>query len=386
MSAGWSLLRRWAVLGLAAALSVAVGCSGGTPAAPDAAVPEVRTIGGHRVQADVAKRVEDYFAASSTDAFRNRHAFLVTVGGQPLIERYDQISATTTVNIQSVGKSLLSTLVGIALSEQRLRGLDQTVAQLLPSYRTVMHPKLKTVTLRQLLTMTAGLAPDDVLYPEVLAARDWVAKIVTDEPTQLPGEGFLYSSAGSHLLSAILRQAVGRSVLDYAREKVFSPLGIDTVPAAELVAALENLPAYDKAAFAWPVDPQGRHVGGGGQKLTARDMAKLGQLWLDGGRWGGRQLVPQAWVAEATRAAVRTGAGEPSGYGYQFWVTKADGHDAFAAMGLAGQLIEVVPDLDLVVVVQSRSPSDPTQPADPGVADAPQYLEIVANFIAPAID
>ena len=115
-----------------------------------------------------------------------------------------------------------------------------------------------------------------------------VARILADGPVQPPDQGFLYSSAGSHLLSAILRQAVGRSVLDYARQKLFAPLGIDTVPAAEPVAAPENLPAYEKAGFAWPVDPQGVHDGGGGQKLTARDLAKLGQLWLDAGRWRGR--------------------------------------------------------------------------------------------------
>jgi CubicO group peptidase (beta-lactamase class C family) len=384
--AGSSPLRGWVVLSLAVAVLMAVGCSGRTPTAPAGAGPAVRTIGGHRVLMDVPKQVEAYFAASATDAFRNRRAFLATVGGQPLIERYDQISPTTTVNVQSVGKSLLSTLIGIALGEHRLRGLDQTVAELLPQYRAIMNPQVEAITLRQLLTMTAGLPPDDVFYPRVLTAGNWVARILADGPVQPPDQGFLYSSAGSHLLSAILRQAVGRSVLDYARQKLFAPLGIDTVPAAEPVEAPENLPAYEKAGFAWPVDPQGVHDGGGGQKLTARDLAKLGQLWLDAGRWRGRQLVPQAWLAEATGAVVPTGAaGQPSGYGYQFWVTEADGHHAFAAQGYGGQLIEVVPDLDLVVVVQSRSPADPTQPADPGTASAEQYEEIVANLIAPAI-
>lgn len=126
------------------------------------------------------------------------------------------------------------------------------LAELLPSYRSVMYPKTSAITLRQLLTMTSGLPPDDVFdrYPEVPPSGDWAAKILTDGPVQRPGEGFRYSSVGSHLLSAILRQATGRSVLDHAREKLFDPLEIDTVPAAEPIIAAKNVPAYEKAAFA----------------------------------------------------------------------------------------------------------------------------------------
>jgi CubicO group peptidase (beta-lactamase class C family) len=144
------------------------------------------------------------------------------------------------------------------------------------------------------------------------------------------------------------------------------------VPAAEPVGWVTD---GRGRGFTWPKDPQGRHFGFTGLSLTARDLAKLGRLWLDRGRWNGRQLVSAAWVNESTQVHVSTG--ETTGYGYQWWVTTADGHPAFATMGSAGQLLEVVPDLGLVVVVSS--------PKKPGNAEADLYIELVSSHIAPAV-
>jgi CubicO group peptidase (beta-lactamase class C family) len=116
------------------------------------------------------------------------------------------------------------------------------------------------------------------------------------------------------------------------------------------------------------VDPQGVHVGGGGQKFTARDLLKLGRLWLDEGRWQGRQIVPVKWMKQATGSRVETGQYLAPGYGYQFWVTQAHGHAAFAALGYGGQVVEVVPELDpptstrLHAATRSPSPALGTRP------------------------
>ncbi|HEY3262940.1 MAG TPA: serine hydrolase [Pseudonocardiaceae bacterium] len=337
------------------------------------------------MEADLGKRLDDLFASDFGKTYGNARAFLVVVGGQPVVERYyQQSSRDTTINIQSAGKSIMSTLIGIALDEGRLRSVDQTLFELLPPYRTAMTPAVRAITLSQLLTMTAGLPGDEGRsYPKMMDSEDWVRGILAEGPTQPSGQ-FRYASAGSHLLSVILSEATGRSVLDYAREKLFTPLGIRTMPAAEPVARPENL-ADGIAGFAWPTDPQGHHTGNGGQKLTAADMAKLGQLWLDKGKWGDRQLVSVAWMNEATRAHTSTGSPISGAYGYQFWLTKADGHDAFAAAGYGGQLVEMVPDLDLVVVVLSRSPLDPTAPGESGTTDAGLYMELVSALIAPAV-
>ena len=337
----------------------------------------------------ISRQFDAVMDADAVGAYRNLRAVRVNVRGKTVFERYFGEAKDASLNVQSVGKTILATLIGIAIDENLLRGPDQTLAELLPSYRAQMTPQTQVITLRQLLTMSAALPTDDVFYPSVFdTTKDWVASIFKLGTTERPGSRFSYSSAGSHLLSAALSEATGQSVLDYAREKLFNPLGVDTLPGAEPVALAKNFPTYERAAFAWPTDPQGRHIGGGGMKLTASDLSKLGQLWLDHGAWNGRQLVSKAWMDESQAPQISTGGqGPTTKYGFQQWITTSDGHEAFAALGFGGQLVEVVPDLELVVVVQSASPGDPRQgTTEPGTADERDYLALVNNLIAPAID
>ena len=367
--------------GVAAALiAAAAGCSGGSPAAPAAngstALADSAASPRPVVPAEVGRRIQQFLAVGNGAAFERVRAIVVSVHDRPVFERYYHGSATTTGNVFSVTKSVMSMLIGIAVDERKLRGVDQTLAELLPAYAATMPAAVKAVTLRQVLTMTAGLPPDPAGLAALETSGDWVATILTGGTQQPAGQGFAYSSAGSHLLSAILRQATGHSTLDYARAKLFTPLGISTVPVAEPVAREESRPAYDRAGFAWATDPQGNHVGFSFLKLTARDMDKLGRLWLHQGRWAGRQLVSAGWVNESTTSQVETQT-TPEQYGYQWWVTTADGHRAYAAMGYGGQLIEVVPDLDLVAVVASIDAI--------GAAGPEVYLDLVSSYIAPAI-
>jgi CubicO group peptidase (beta-lactamase class C family) len=328
----------------------------------------------------VAAAVDTYLEGDLTGASEDVRAVLVTVGGRPVLERYYDSSAEATSGVFSVTKSVMSILVGIALDEGDLGSVEQTLAKLLPEYAATMAPEVAGVTLRQVLTMTAGL-PQDTAGSDPLpfeTADDWIAAIVSGGLVRPPGEDFAYASAGSHLLSAILVEATGRSVLDYAREKLFDPLGISTDPAAEPLAVIENLPVYEAASFAWPVDPQGVHLGHTYLKINAPDMAKIGQLMLDDGRWDGEQIVSTQWVTESTRAQVATSGGSTGDYGYQWWVTTANGLDAFAAVGFGGQLIEVVPDLRLVVVVSNTVPDVPR-------LTSASFIALVDQLIAPAV-
>jgi CubicO group peptidase (beta-lactamase class C family) len=328
----------------------------------------------------VAAVVDSYLEGDLTGASEDVRAVLVTVGGRPVLERYYDSSAEATSGVFSVTKSVMSILVGIALDEGDLGSVEQTLAELLPEYAATMAPEVAGVTLRQVLTMTAGL-PEDTAGSDPLpfeTADDWIAAIVSGGLVRPPGEDFAYASAGSHLLSAILVEATGRSVLDYARERLFDPLGIDTDSAAEPLAVIENLPVYEAASFAWPVDPQGLHLGHTYLKINAPDMAKIGQLMLDDGRWDGEQIVSTQWVTESTRAQVATSGGSTGDYGYQWWVTTANGLDAFAAVGFGGQLIEVVPDLRLVVVVSSTVPDVPR-------LTSASFIALVDQLIAPAV-
>jgi CubicO group peptidase (beta-lactamase class C family) len=174
----------------------------------------------------------------------------------------------------------------------------------------------------------------------------------------------------------VLAEALGRgstplSLLDYARERLFDPLGIETRPGYEAVETWEPSPAFYRSGFAWATDAQGVPHGCCLMRMTARDMQKLGQLYLDGGIWQGRQLVPRDWVRQATTAS------DLSDYGYQWWVNPVSGHPSYAAMGAFGQLVVVVPDRQLVVTVASRTDPDSSPPED--------LMSLVSDVVLPEL-
>src|SRR4029453_19118845 len=194
--------------------------------------------------------------------------------------------------LQSVTKSVISALVGIALGDGKLKGLDQPVAQLLAApLPNDADPRWGQVTVRQLLTMTGGLAGDDPSLggdPHISqrqgASRDWVAHILGRRLATDPGASFAYSSATSQLLSAIVADATGQSTLAFARTRLFGPLAIASAkaPAPVLVAhpSPATVKAYARAPVAWPTDPQGYQLGFSGLKLPSRDLAQLGYVYL----------------------------------------------------------------------------------------------------------
>jgi CubicO group peptidase (beta-lactamase class C family) len=378
-------LRGWK-LPVAAALAAATlaGCTASSPAPRPTSSSGSATAGVHRAETDrIARQLDTFFAddATTLNAFRARRALLITVDGRPIVERYWNSSATTTAAVSSITKTIMSTLIGIALDEGRLKGLDQTLVELLPSYVAVMSPQVRRITLRQLLTMTGGLPGDDSSSPLVSRpGSDWIRDVLVRGVDGPPGH-FRFSSAGSRLLSAILSQATGRSTLAYAREKLFDPLGIVTRPAEELVALPENVEEYERAGFAWLTDPQHRNIGDDGVKLSARDLAKIGQLWLQDGRWENHQLVSARWIRSAQTDTVGTNDHTAVEYGYQVWLRNSDGYHAILARG-PNQLLEIVPDRGLVVVALSRH--DQRRP-DPGVADDQDYVSLVTAVIAPAV-
>ena len=320
----------------------------------------------------------------------NVRAIIVDVNGRPRFEHYYSSSAAESRSIFSVTKSVTSTLVGIAINEGRLR-LDERLAQMLPRYAAEMTPTVARVTLRQLLTHTAGFTDTaELSEDEMWTSPDWVRYILKHQD-YAPGTQFHYSDHGAHLLAPILVQATGESVLAYARAKLFDPLGIVTRPSAEPHFDPQAVPpAYEKARFAWPIDPLGFHMTEALIKLRPRDMATFGQLFLQNGQWNNRQVVPTAWVHQATTA--QTGkafpaygssspgsAWNPTNYGYFWWVEPTSGVTAYYAWGFGGQLVEVVPDLHLVIVVSSNA--DDTH----GATVDPDQLQHLVDAIVPII-
>jgi CubicO group peptidase (beta-lactamase class C family) len=306
-------------------------------------------------------------AGNISSLYPQVRSVLVVRHGYLVYEHYwHGMTAADGNDVQSVTKSVVSALVGIALGEGKLKGLDQTVGELLARHLPKdADPRLARVTLEQLLTMTSGLAGDDPSLggdPRVSArqgaSRDWVRHILGRRLATDPGSGFAYSSATSQLLSAIVADATGQSTLAFARARLFGPLGIASAnaPAPVFVAhpSQATRKAYARAPVAWPTDPQGYQLGFSGLKLPNRDLAKFGYLYLNGGRWDTTQVIPAGYVAASTRPySTPPPDGPGESYGYQWWVTSQAGHPSYLAHGRDGQLIQVVPDLDLVVVITS---------------------------------
>ena len=347
---------------MVAAALVLTGCTGG-PSTPSAAPTGTRldtTLEG---------------LAATAPAYTQLRAVLVMRDGATVFEGYFASSSSDYRSVYSVTKSVVSALVGIAVADGDL-ALDDTLGELLPGYRTAMDPATARVTLKQLLTMSGGF--DDTWAGSADFGRaNWARAALRHHRGEV-GD-FAYSDYGAHLVAVVLAEATGRDLLDYARERLFDPIGISTRPGLEPLAVPENADAYARAGFAWPVDPQGVNLGEALLRLTPRDMLAFGKLYLNGGRAGARQVVPAGWVRDSTTRQVPATGGS-NGYGYLWWSATDDGKPAFRAIGWGGQLIEVVPSRKLVVVVASDA--DPLDVTDYGVARSSVRL-LVDDFILP---
>jgi CubicO group peptidase (beta-lactamase class C family) len=271
---------------------------------------------------------------------------VVVRNGRVVTEHYQgDYGPDDPINIRSVTKSVISSLVGIALRRRQLESLDQTVGDLIPDrIPDGADPAVADITLRNLLTMTSGLAWDAGNdYQRLIASDNYVELTLSQPVVEEPGTVYVYNSGGSHLLAVMLEAATGEEVEIYADRELFDPLGI--------------------AEGQWVESPQGEAIGGFGLYLTPRDMAKIGYMYLQAGAWDGSRIVPRDYVAAATQVQSAGDFTGGSPYGYQWWVTDATGYDAYFALGFGGNYIYVVPELALVAVtaVGFEEANRPTQ-------------------------
>lgn len=217
-----------------------------------------------------------------------RQSLLLMRNGYVVYEAYFNGSrATDSNNIASVSKSMLSALIGIAIEQGHFQSTDDRIAEYLPEYfEAVADTKLRELTLHQMLTMTHGLAWEENRTERLLnRSEDWVADILSLPVRNEPGTVFHYSTGASQVLSAVLTEATGMSVCEFAHRFLFAPLGVE-------------------AEF-WGVGPQGYFSGGHSVSMTAREVARFGQLFLDEGRWQGEQIVPSGgWLLRRRRKSI----------------------------------------------------------------------------------
>jgi len=285
--------------------------------------------------------------------YSNIAGIVVQQNGTIIYENsFNRYTADTAFHVFSVTKSVLSILIGIAIDKGLIESLDQKVLDFFPEYTPKRGEKTaQLVTLRDMITMTAPYKYKSAPYTKYFSSESWVKSALD----LLGGKGeigdFRYTPLiGPDILSGILTRVTGQSVLEFAYENLFMPLGIDVSERIVFESKEEQLSIMkDHHGSGWVADPQGINTAGWGLFLRPGEMAKIGQLYLNRGVWGGRQIVSSEWVDESTAPHSRWGELQ---YGYLWWIIDEEAR-SFAALGDGGNAIYVNPAKNLVVAIAS---------------------------------
>ena len=259
----------------------------------------------------------------------NINSLLIIRNGYVILDAYFYpYDNTIPHKLASVTKSFTTTLIGIAIDQGKIQ-LDQPMVSFFPD-RVIdnLDDYKKSITIRNLVSNMNGfesgcLSGDESTLDKMRSTPDWVQAALDRKVVREPGTYFCYDSPGMHLLSAILQQSTGMTELEFARQNLFTPLGIGE--------------AY------WQSDPQGFTHGWGDLYLKPRDAAKIGYLWLNKGVWEGKQIVSTTWVSDSITAHSSAGTDD---YGYGWWISK----DNYYAFGRGGQNVRVFPAYNAIVV------------------------------------
>ena len=260
-------------------------------------------------------------------------------------------------SLYSVSKSFTATAVGFAVAEGRLKVQDKVISFFPEKLPDTLDEHLSAMTVQHLLSMTAGQEPDPTR--KVMIRNDWVKGFLHIPVLHAPGSRFLYNTAATFMLSAIIEKITGQKLIDYLKPRLFEPLGITGAD--------------------WEESPDGTATGGWGLRLKTEDLAKFGQLFLQGGTWNGKQVLPASWVKEASTMKIlqeptaaqskRDSSDWLQGYGYQMWRSR---NNSFRADGAFGQYILVLPEQDAVIAINSE------------VQDMQAAMNLVWQYLLPA--
>lgn len=305
-------------------------------------------------------KIEDLVMALIDGDFGQLHSLLMAKNGKLVLEEYFYGHDAGSVHRQaSATKSVSSLLVGIAVDRGEIAGVGEKIMAFFPGYENGAAAGWEEVTLEHILTMTAGARWREDDLAGFYESDDHFG-IVFEQPIEAtPGVEFEYVSPNVDLLAGVIKEATGMHADAYAEEHLFGPLGFG---------------AYDWEYGRW----EGYPLMDGSLHLLPRDMAKLGQLILDGGRWQGKQVVSEEWISTSTAAHVNVD--DPEEYGYLWWRAKAPYEDRVIkgvyASGWGSQFIFAVPEYDLVVVTTGGN-------HDNGMNFAP--AKMFPEYILPAL-
>lgn len=252
--------------------------------------------------------------------------------------------------INSCTKSIVSALIGIAMKEKLIDNVSQPISDFFPELKSPnIDKRKKEITLYHLLTMTSGFSWPEYgnwqFISDLINSQNWVDFVLNRNMITSPNEVFNYNSGTSHLLSVIISRAAGMNAFEYGKKHIFEPLKIENIN--------------------WITDPQGNSSGGFGIEMSAYDMIKIGNLYLNKGKFEGVQIIPEDWINESIKPRIMTQKSFGQ-YGYQWWVKnvriKGETVALYFAMGIGGQFIFVVPNLNMVAVFISNNYQDSFRP------------------------
>jgi CubicO group peptidase (beta-lactamase class C family) len=277
------------------------------------------------------------FIQAAEQKIDSPHGFVLVRHGHVVAEGWwSPFAAEEPHSLFSLSKSFTSTAVGLAVAEGKL-SVDDLVLKFFPEEAPADPNKyLKAMRVRDLLRMATGNRDEDIrAFP--FSSKVNLARAFLELPVlEKPGSHFVYNTAATYMLSAIVQKVTGQTVLDYLRPRLFEPLGISNPT--------------------WEASAQGISLGGYGLSIRTGDIASFGQLYLQRGMWRGRQLVPAAWVDAATSLQIANGSDPASdwdqGYGYQFWRCR---HGFYRGDGAFGQFCVVMPEFDAVIAITSAT-------------------------------
>jgi len=267
------------------------------------------------------------------------NSLLISQRGELVAEQYyGSMNASRGNNIKSASKSVLSILVGIAIDQGYLEGVDQAIEEFFPEYFSSNPDSVKaSITIEDLLTMRSGLASTSrANYGRWVSSRNWIEYKLNRPLQGTPGVDRIYSTGNTHLLAVILTRATGMNTLQFANRYLFGPMDIRIT--------------------GWDRDPQGYYLGGNNMAMRPRDMIKIGRLMMDVGRYNGEQLVSKEWVLQSVEPVTGRISGVDN-YGYLWFQRDSGGYHTVYAFGSGGQYIFILPELDAVISVTTRSES-----------------------------
>ncbi len=288
-----------------------------------------------------AKAILDFLDAVEHEKME-LHSFMMLRHGQVIAEGWWQPYGPDLVHtMYSMSKSFTSTAVGLAVAEGRLSVEDKVVSFFPDDLPAQVSENLAAMRIKDLLTMSTGNEKEPTQV--CIKSENWVRTFLAQTIAHKPGTQFMYNSAATYMCSAIVQKTTGQSVLEYLTPRLFTPLGI--------------------SGMRWETCPRGINTGGWGLSIQTEGLAKFGQLLLQKGQWQGQQLIPAAWIDEATRFHIQQpGDNKPDrpkakndwlqGYGYQFWRCQGT---AFRGDGAFGQFTIVLPEQDAVIVMTSEN-------------------------------